>query len=145
MSGASIRTGVNLSLDNFKNQNILVVGGAGFVGSNLVKMLLKSSPNRVVIVDNLLSAERSNVPPDPSVTLLEGSITDDRILASLKDDFDYVFHLATYHGNQSSIHDPLADHENNADDAETPRTSKDSKGLRRLFIPRRLHRSGKDL
>ena len=100
-------------MDNFKNQNILVVGGAGFVGSNLVRMLLKSSPNKVVIVDNLLSAERSNVPPDPSVTLVEGSITDDRILASLKDDFDYVFHLATYHGNQSSIHDPLADHENN--------------------------------
>ena len=100
-------------MDNFKNQNILVVGGAGFVGSNLVRLLLKSSPNKVVIVDNLLSAERSNVPPDPSVTLVEGSITDDRILASLKDDFDYVFHLATYHGNQSSIHDPLADHENN--------------------------------
>ena len=100
-------------MDNFKNQNILVVGGAGFVGSNLVRLLLKSSPNRVVIVDNLLSAERSNVPPDSSVTLVEGSITDDRILANLKDDFDYVFHLATYHGNQSSIHDPLADHENN--------------------------------
>ena len=29
------------------------------------------------------------------------------------DEFDYVFHLATYHGNQSSIANPLADHENN--------------------------------
>jgi nucleoside-diphosphate-sugar epimerase len=35
------------------------------------------------------------------------------LLASLKDEYDYVFHLSTYHGNQSSIHDPLADHENN--------------------------------
>jgi nucleoside-diphosphate-sugar epimerase len=41
------------------------------------------------------------------------SITDDRVLAGLDDTFDYAFHLATYHGNQSSMHDPLADHENN--------------------------------
>jgi nucleoside-diphosphate-sugar epimerase len=31
----------------------------------------------------------------------------------LRDEYDYVFHLGTYHGNQSSIHDPLADHANN--------------------------------
>ena len=35
------------------------------------------------------------------------------MLAQLADEFDYVFHLATYHGNQSSIANPLADHENN--------------------------------
>jgi nucleoside-diphosphate-sugar epimerase len=47
------------------------------------------------------------------VTFWEGSIASDAILVKIKDEFDYVFHLATYHGNQSSIHDPLADHENN--------------------------------
>jgi nucleoside-diphosphate-sugar epimerase len=31
----------------------------------------------------------------------------------MKDDLDYIFHLATYHGNQNSIQNPLADHENN--------------------------------
>jgi UDP-glucose 4-epimerase len=100
-------------LEEFKDQKILVVGGAGFVGSNLVKMLLASRPRQILVVDNLLSAERVNVPDDEAVTFVEGSITDDRILASLADDMDYVFHLATYHGNQSSMHDPLADHENN--------------------------------
>ena len=45
--------------------------------------------------------------------LLLGSITDDAILAALTADLDYVFHLACYHGNQSSIRDPLADHDNN--------------------------------
>ncbi|NDA90212.1 MAG: NAD-dependent epimerase/dehydratase family protein, partial [Alphaproteobacteria bacterium] len=40
-------------------------------------------------------------------------ITSDVILNSVGKDFDYVFHLATYHGNQSSITNPLADHENN--------------------------------
>ena len=35
------------------------------------------------------------------------------MLAGLPEDLDHVFHLATYHGNQSSMADPLADHENN--------------------------------
>jgi UDP-glucose 4-epimerase len=107
-------------LNEFKGQKILVVGGAGFVGSNLVRMLLslkngheQALPREIVIVDNLLSSERVNVPNRPEVTFIEGSVTDDKILAKLGDDLDYVFHLATYHGNQSSIHDPLADHENN--------------------------------
>jgi UDP-glucose 4-epimerase len=100
-------------LDEFRDHKILVVGGAGFVGGNLVRTLLQFSPREVIIVDNLLSAERVNVPDHPHVTFIEGSITEDRILAGLEDDLDYVFHLATYHGNQSSIHDPLADHENN--------------------------------
>ena len=50
--------------DTFKNTNILVVGGAGFVGSNLVLKLLELDPSQVVVVDNLLSSEASNVPVD---------------------------------------------------------------------------------
>lgn len=99
---------------SFQQSKILVVGGAGFVGSNLVKMILADEPSvTITVVDNLMSAERSNVPDDPRVTFIEASITDDRVLGGLSNDLDYVFHLATYHGNQSSIHDPLADHENN--------------------------------
>ena len=96
-----------------KNKNILVVGGAGFVGSNLVKTILERGPNEVVVVDNLLSSERANLPADAAITFIEGSITNDDILNNLNKDFDYVFHLATYHGNQNSIQNPLADHENN--------------------------------
>jgi nucleoside-diphosphate-sugar epimerase len=92
---------------------ILVVGGAGFVGSNLVRRALALDSRRVVVVDNLLSAERENLPADPRVELIEGSIADDSVLTRLGDEFDYVFHLATYHGNQSSIANPLADHDNN--------------------------------
>jgi nucleoside-diphosphate-sugar epimerase len=100
-------------MNDFHQQKILVVGGAGFVGSNLVRQLLPLGPSEVVVVDNLLSAERSNVPADPRVRFIEGSITDDTILARLDDSLDYVFHLATFHGNQNSLYDPLADHENN--------------------------------
>ena len=92
---------------------ILVVGGAGFVGSNLVKRCLQEGVRKIVIVDNLLSSEPENVPQSDRVIFWQGSIADDAILGKIEDQFDYIFHLATYHGNQSSIHDPLADHDNN--------------------------------
>ena len=95
------------------NTRSLVVGGAGFVGSNLVRALLERDAERVLVVDNLLSAERENLPDDERVSFVEGSITDDAVLAGLPADLDHVFHLSTYHGNQSSMADPLADHENN--------------------------------
>lgn len=98
---------------DFADQKVLVVGGAGFVGSNLVKGLLKYQPGEIIVVDNLLSAEKENLPLSPLINFIEGSITDDGILARLPDDLDYAFHLATFHGNQNSMHDPLADHENN--------------------------------
>lgn len=97
----------------FNDSAVLVTGGAGFVGGNLVRRLLREGVRSVRVVDNLLSAERVNVPDDPRVTFTEGSIASDDVLATIGDEYDYVFHLSTYHGNQSSIADPLADHENN--------------------------------
>jgi UDP-glucose 4-epimerase len=98
---------------SFDGTRILVVGGAGFVGSNLVRALLERGPREVLVVDNLLSSERENLPADDRVELIEASINDDDVLAGLPRDLDYVFHLSTYHGNQSSMADPLADHEHN--------------------------------
>jgi UDP-glucose 4-epimerase len=97
----------------FRGDHVLVAGGAGFVGSNLVRRLLAEQAGEVVIVDNLLSAERENVPDDGRVRFIEGSIADPRVLGGLSDEFDYIWHLATYHGNQSSIANPLEDHDNN--------------------------------
>jgi len=100
-------------MDEFSGKKILVVGGAGFVGSNLTNRLLESNASKIMVVDNLLSADISRVPKEDNVNFIYGSINDEAILHALPDDLDYVFHLATYHGNQSSIENPLADHEHN--------------------------------
>jgi nucleoside-diphosphate-sugar epimerase len=100
-------------VQNFRDQLILVVGGAGFVGSNLVHMLLTHEPKQIIVVDNLLSSDAVNIPDDERVKFVFGSITDDQILAAIPSALDFAFHLACYHGNQSSIANPLADHANN--------------------------------
>jgi UDP-glucose 4-epimerase len=97
-----------------ENSIIAIIGGAGFVGSNLCKLILKKyNPKKVIVVDNLLSSEKTNIPNDKRVLFLNGSITNDTILNQMTIDIDYIFHLSTFHGNQSSIEDPLRDHENN--------------------------------
>lgn len=97
----------------FKNAKVLIVGGAGFVGSNLSRALLKLPVKSVSVVDNLLSSELSNLPKDDRLFFIRGSIAEDKIFKKIDENTDYVFHLATFHGNQSSIFDPLADHQNN--------------------------------
>ena len=67
----------------FAGRRVLVVGGAGFVGANLVRELLAQGAAAILVVDNLLSAERANLPQADPVTSLEGSITDEAILAGI--------------------------------------------------------------
>lgn len=98
---------------SFSGATVLVVGGAGFVGSNLVHQILGQNVKKIIVVDNLLSSDVSNIPEDSRVQFVFGSITDDRILHALPEDLNYAFHLACFHGNQSSIADPFADHDNN--------------------------------
>jgi nucleoside-diphosphate-sugar epimerase len=90
----------------------VVIGGAGFVGSWVVDEILKDSNGRVTIVDNLISSEKWNISTDPRVTFIEGSAADINVLKSIQDNVDFVYQLACFHGNQSSIVRPLDDFEN---------------------------------
>lgn len=98
----------------FNQSRVMIVGGAGFVGSNLAHMLLATENiKQLIIVDNLLSSDLANIPSDERVKFIYGSIADDNILKQVPTDLDFVFHLSCYHGNQSSIANPIADHDNN--------------------------------
>jgi nucleoside-diphosphate-sugar epimerase len=71
-------------VETFRAARILVVGGAGFVGSNLVKRCLQEGVREIVIVDNLLSAEPENIPQSDQVVFWQGSIADDTILDKIE-------------------------------------------------------------
>tara|TARA_B100000989_G_scaffold58902_1_gene40113 strand:- start:299 stop:1336 length:1038 start_codon:yes stop_codon:yes gene_type:complete len=98
---------------SLKDSKVLVIGGCGFVGSNLCIELLSNDVKEITVVDNLLSSEIQNLPKSDKIKFVLGSISDDKILYSLDKNYDYIFHLATYHGNQSSMKNPLEDHDNN--------------------------------
>ena len=92
----------------------LVTGGAGFIGSELVRQLATAGA-RVRIVDNLANGRRENLDGvlDDLRTLHVTDIRDQTALATLLQGCDYVFHLACL-GVRHSIHSPVENHEVNA-------------------------------
>ena len=82
------------ALDNSK---ILVIGGAGFVGSHIVDQLLAEPVKEIVVLDNLVRGSRENLASaleDERVTLVEGTVEDAERLRETMEGIDYVFHLA---------------------------------------------------
>ena len=90
----------------------VVIGGAGFVGSHVVNLLLVDPENRITIIDNFLSSEKSSVPESNRVRLIEGSASEAEVLNKIEGPVDFFYQLACFHGNQSSISRPLDDFEN---------------------------------
>lgn len=73
--------------------NVLVTGGAGFLGSQLVKHLLPISEH-ITIIDNLRTGLRSNIPQSDKITFYEESITNEELLEQVLPEVEWVFHLA---------------------------------------------------
>jgi UDP-N-acetylglucosamine 4-epimerase len=88
---------------------VLVTGGAGFIGSNLVEALLQQG-NQVVCLDNFSTGNKENILPfidNPAFTLLEGDIRDFSICAKACEKVDYVLHQAALGSVPRSIEDPI--------------------------------------
>ncbi len=98
----------------YRGRTVLVTGGAGAVGSNLVRALLDLEPRAVVVLDDLSSGPRWNLPEVPSLQVVVGSVTDPAAVAeAFREQPDVVFHLAALFANQNSVDHPERDLEVN--------------------------------
>jgi nucleoside-diphosphate-sugar epimerase len=94
----------------FEGKRILVTGGAGAIGSNLVKRLNELGPERIVIIDDLSSSYEWNLPKGPRITFVRGSILDEEKLRwAFKERPEIVYHLAAHFANQNSVDNPETD------------------------------------
>lgn len=92
-----------------KDKRVLVTGGAGFIGSNLVESFLQSG-NTVVCLDNFSTGKRENLIPfngNPRFKLIEGDIRNYDDCLKAVENIDFVFHQAALGSVPRSIKDPV--------------------------------------
>lgn len=90
------------------SSKVLITGGAGFIGSNLVEALLNQG-NQVVCLDNFSTGKRENIRPyadHPGFRLIEGDIRNPEDCASAVEGVEYVLHQAALGSVPRSINDP---------------------------------------
>jgi len=97
-------------LEAFNEKTVLVTGGAGAIGSNLVKTLSNLKTKKIIIIDDLSSSYEWNILASPKVTFIKGNILDDEKLRwAFKEKPQIVYHLAGHFANQNSVDNPETD------------------------------------
>src|SRR5437762_7613973 len=94
-------------------ERVLVTGGCGFIGSNLVRFLRSRADWDLRVVDDLRTGMKENVPADLAQVHL-GDAADPAVLEPALDGVDAVVHLASQTGVLPSVEDPVRDFEGNA-------------------------------
>lgn len=95
--------------------NILITGGAGFIGSNLCEALLNLE-HKVTCLDNFSTGHRKNIEPfldNPNFKLIEGDIRDLDTCKEAVESKEYVLHQAALGSVPRSINDPITSTEVN--------------------------------
>jgi nucleoside-diphosphate-sugar epimerase len=110
----------------------LVTGGAGFIGSSLVRALLARG-DRVRVIDNFFSGKRENLEEVAAdVEIVEGDIRDGGALGRALDGVEIVFHQAAIASVPRSLKDPIASHDVNASGTLDLLAAAKRAGIRRL-------------
>ncbi|MEO5569619.1 MAG: SDR family oxidoreductase [Bacteroidia bacterium] len=98
-------------------KSVLVTGGAGFIGSNLVEYLLKYKARKVRVLDNLSNGFMKNIEPffsNPSFEFINGDITDTETCKKVCEGIHLISHQAALGSVPRSVQFPLATHAANA-------------------------------
>lgn len=96
-------------LEKYKGKKILVAGGAGAIGSRLVRKLLELDVF-VIVLDNLSSGYSWNLPQSNNMLFIRGDITNDIDLKRVFNEKpEIIFHLAAFFANQNSVDYPEKD------------------------------------
>lgn len=96
--------------ETFEGKTVLVTGGAGAIGGNLVRKLNDLKTKKIVIIDNLSSSYEWNLPKGPKIQFILGDILDDEKLKwAFKHKPQIVYHLAAHFANQNSVDNPETD------------------------------------
>ena len=93
-------------------KHVLVTGGCGFIGANLVRFLRANTTWEVRVVDDLRTGKAEHASP-PLAELAVGDVADASVLEPSLRGADAVIHLASQTGVQPSVEDPAADFEGN--------------------------------
>lgn len=96
--------------ESYKGRRILVTGGAGAIGSTLVRNLCLSGAGLVIVLDDLTSGYRWNLPSAKNMMFVQGSVLDEvKLKRVFFEEPQTVFHLAAFFANQNSIDHPESD------------------------------------
>jgi UDP-glucose 4-epimerase len=112
--------------------NVLVTGGAGFIGSHLVERLIAAG-DRVRVVDDLSTGKRSNLVEHEALEFIEGDIRDAGLVDRCTSGMDAVAHLAAVASVQASMDDPVRTHQVNFDGTLTLLEASRRHGVKRFI------------